>query len=55
MFNNHYINTVEKTSGIAPESLEDSPLSENDEETVLTKFQNITQVFQNLNVIKLKL
>ena len=34
MFNNHYINIVEKTSGIAPESLGDSSLPENDEETV---------------------
>ena len=35
MFNNHYINIVEKTSGIiAPESLGDSSVPENDEETV---------------------
>ena len=34
MFNKHFINTVEKTSDIAPESLGDSSLSENDEETV---------------------
>ena len=34
MFNNHYIIAVEKTSGIAPESLGDSSLPENDEETV---------------------
>ena len=34
MFNNNYINIVEKTSGIAPESLGDSSLPENDEETV---------------------
>ena len=34
MFNNGYINIVEKTSGIAPESLGDSSLTENDEETV---------------------
>ena len=34
MFNNHYINKVEKISGIAPESREDSSLLENDEETV---------------------
>ena len=34
MFNNHYINIVEKTSDIAPESLGDSSLPENDEETV---------------------
>ena len=33
MFSNH-INIVKKTSGIAPESLRDSPLRENDEETV---------------------
>ena len=34
MFNEHFINIVEKTSGIAPESLGDSSLPENDEETV---------------------
>ena len=34
MFNNYYINIVKKTSGIAPESLGDSSLRENDEETV---------------------
>ena len=34
MFNNHYINIVEKTSDIVPESLGDSSLPENDEETV---------------------
>ena len=35
MFNNHYINIVEKISGIiAPESLGDSSVPENDEETV---------------------
>ena len=34
MFNNHFINMVEKTSGIAPENLGDSSLPENDEETV---------------------
>ena len=33
MFSNH-INIVKKTSGIAPESLRDSSLRENDEETV---------------------
>ena len=32
--NNHYINIVEKTSGIAPESRGDSSLPENDEEIV---------------------
>ena len=34
MFKNHYINIIEKTSGIAPEHLGDSSLPENDEETV---------------------
>ena len=34
MFNNHYINIVGKTSDIVPESLGDSSLPENDEETV---------------------
>ena len=34
MFNKHFINIVEKTSGIVPESLGDSSLSESDEETV---------------------
>ena len=34
MFNNHYINIVEKTSGIEPKSLGDFPLPENDKETV---------------------
>ena len=34
MFNNHYTNIVEETSGIAPESLGGSSLPENDKETV---------------------
>ena len=34
MFKNHYINIVGKTSDIVPESLGDSSLPENDEETV---------------------
>ena len=34
MFKNHYINRVEKTTGIAPENLGDSSLPEIDEETV---------------------
>ena len=34
ILNNHYINIVEKTYDIAPESLGDSSLPENDEETV---------------------
>ena len=34
MFNNHYINIVEKTSGTTPESLGDSSLPENDEESI---------------------
>ena len=34
MFNNHYINIVEKTSDTTPESLGDSSLPENDEESV---------------------
>ena len=34
MFKNHFINIFEKTFGIAPESLGDSSLSENDEETI---------------------
>ena len=58
MFNNHYINIVEKTSGIAPESLGDSSLPENDEETVnkiLKHYENHPGVFQKLNVIKMKL
>ena len=34
MFNNHYINIVEKTPGIAPEILGYSSLPENDEKSV---------------------
>ena len=37
MFNNHYKNIVEKTSGIAPERLGVSSLPENDEETIKKK------------------
>ena len=51
MFNNHYINIVQKTSDIAPESLRDSSLPENDEETVnkiLKHYEN------NLSVSKIK-
>ena len=35
MFNSHYINIVEKTSGIAPESFGDYSLPENDEESAM--------------------
>ena len=48
MFNNRYITMVQKTSGFASESLGDSSIPENDEETV-------TQVLQKSNVIKMKL
>ena len=34
MFNNHYVNIAQKSSGIPPESLGDSPLPEDYEETV---------------------
>ena len=47
MFNNHDINVVEKTSGIVPESLGDSSLSENDEETlnkILKHYENHSSV-----------
>ena len=43
MLNNHYINVVEKTSGIPPESLGDSSLPENDVETlnkILKHYEN---------------
>ena len=35
VFNSHYINIVEKTSGIAPERFGDSSLPENDEESAM--------------------
>ena len=57
MFNNRYINTVEKTPGIRPESLGNSSLLENDEETVnkiLKHYENY-RVFQKLIIIKMKL
>ena len=57
MFNNHYINIVEKTSGVKPEGLGDSSLLENDEETVnkiLKHYENY-RVFQKLIIIKMKL
>ena len=57
MFDNHYINIVEKTSGIAPVSLGDSTLPENDEETV-NKILNVIKtirLFQKLNMIKMRL
>ena len=52
MFNKHFINIVEKTSGIAPESL--GVLSENDEETVnkVLKHENhpsISKIKRNQN------
>ena len=50
MFNNHYINIVQKTSDIAPESLRDSSLPENDEETVnkiLKHYENHPSVLKN--------
>ena len=48
MFNNRYITMVQKTFGFASESLGDSSIPENDEETV-------TQLLQKSNVIKMKL
>ena len=47
MFNNHYMNILEKTSGIAPESLRDSSLPEKDEETV----NNILKHQENYPVV----
>ena len=46
-----------KTSGSAPESLANSSLPENDEETVnkILKHCENHRVFQKLNVIKMKL
>ena len=57
MFVNHYINIVEKTSGIAPVSLGDSTLPENDEETVnkILKVIKTIRLFQKLNMIKMRL
>ena len=55
MFNKHFINIVEKISGIAPESLGDSSLSENDEETlnkILKHYENhpsVSKIKQNQN------
>ena len=51
MFNNHYINIVEKTAGITLESLEDSSLSENDEETV-NKILKHSENHPNVSKIK---
>ena len=57
MFNNNYINIVEKTSGIAPESLGDSSLPENDEETVnkilqhYEKHPSVSKIKYNQNEI----
>ena len=57
MFNNHYINIVQKTSDIAPESLRDSSLPENDEETVnkiLRHYENhpsVSKIKHNQNEI----
>ena len=56
MFNKHFINIVEKTSGIASESFGDSSLSENDEETVskiLKHYENhpsVSKIKRNQNV-----
>ena len=54
MFNEHFINVVEKTSCIAPESLGDSSLSENDAETVtkILKHENhpsVSKIKRNQN------
>ena len=57
MFNNHYISIVQKTSDIAPESLRDSSLPENDEETVnkiLKHYENhpgVSKIKHNQNEI----
>ena len=55
MFNEHFINIVEKTSGIAPESLGDFSLSKSDEETVnkiLKHYENhpsVSKIKRNQN------
>ena len=54
MFNEHFINVVEKTSCIASESLGDSSLSENDAETVtkILKHENhpsVSKIKRNQN------
>ena len=57
MFNNHYINIVEKISGNAPENLADSSLPENDEETVnkilkhYEKHPSVSKIKYNQNEI----
>ena len=51
MFNNRYITIVQKTSGVASESLGDSSQSENDEETV----SKILEHYENhLSALKIK-
>ena len=47
----NYINIIEKTSGIAPESLKDSPLPENGEET-LNKILKYYENHQGISKIK---
>ena len=47
VFSNFYINIVEKTSDIAPESLGDSSLPENDEESV--SHPNVSKIKCNQN------
>jgi len=51
MFNNHYINIVEKSSGSAPKSIGDSSNPENDKPTV----QKIIDAYKNHpSIIKIK-
>ena len=51
MFNNHYINIVEKSSGSAPKSIGDSSNPNNDKSTVL----NIISAYKNHpSIIKIK-
>ena len=51
MFNNHYINIVEKSSGSAPKTIGDSSNPNNDKSTVL----NIISAYKNHpSIIKIK-
>ena len=48
MFSNYYINVIEKTSGIAPESLGDSSMAESKE----TEKQNFKRLWKSPKCFK---
>ena len=54
MFNKHYINIVEKTSGIAPKNLGNPLNPKINEETIIGNYRNYPSIIKIKEIIKKK-